>query len=115
MLIYYTHALLGDVTRRSTIIGVESIDNLKGQGLMLANHEETAARVQLAQKCAGTKIAIGNPQIIRRDYLEHRPQQRALLRMPIFTRKDIGDQAVGWLIDHERLAGQSPPGGVTQG
>jgi hypothetical protein len=33
--------------------------------------------------------------------------------MPIFTRKDIGDQALGWCLDHERLAGQGTPGGLT--
>src|SRR5262245_60427474 len=82
---------------------------------MLANHEEAPTRVQLTEKRARTKITIRNPQIIRRDRGEHRPQQRALLRMPIFTRKDIGDQAWGGLIDHERLAGQSTPGGLTQG
>src|SRR5262249_25591134 len=38
---------------------------------------------------------------IRRDPFKHHPQQRALLRMSIFTRKDIGDQAVGGFIDHE--------------
>jgi hypothetical protein len=68
---------------------------------MLANNEEATARIHLTQKCAGTKMAIGNPQIIRRDCREHRSQQRALLCMTIFTGKDIGDQTLGWLIDHE--------------
>src|SRR5215468_8286349 len=81
---------------------------------MLANNEETAACVYLTQKRAGTKITISNPQILCGDCFEHRSQQRALLRMPIFTRKDIGDQTVGRLIDHERLAWQGPPGGLTQ-
>src|SRR5919199_2241722 len=81
---------------------------------MLANHEEAPTRVHLTEKRAGTKIAIGDPQIIHRDRVKHRSQQRALLRMPIFTREDIGDQAVGWFIDHERLAGQGTPGGLTQ-
>ena len=80
---------------------------------MLANHEEATTCVHLTEKRTGTKIAIGNPQIIRRDRFEYRPQQRALLRMPIFTRKDIGDQALGWCLDHERLAGQGTPGGLT--
>src|SRR5262249_32316592 len=87
----------------------------KGQPLMLANNEETAACVYLTQKRAGTKITISNPQILCGDCFEHRSQQRALLRMPIFTRKDIGDQTVGRLIDHERLAGQTTRGGLTQG
>ena len=82
---------------------------------MLANNEETTARVHLSQKRAGTKIAISDPQIIRLYCREYRSQQRALLRMPIFTWKDIGEQAVGWLIDHERLSGQGTPGGLTQG
>jgi hypothetical protein len=34
--------------------------------------------------------------------------------MPSFTREDIGDQTWGWFIDHERLAGQGTPGGLTQ-
>src|SRR5262252_9517633 len=81
---------------------------------MLANNEETAACVYLTQKRAGTKITIRNPQILCGDCFEHRSQQRTLLRMPIFTWKDIGDQTVGRLIDHERLAWQGPPGGLTQ-
>jgi hypothetical protein len=34
-------------------------------------------------------MAIGNPQIIRRDRFAYRPQQRALLRMPIFGKTSV--------------------------
>ncbi len=104
--IHHTHALLSNVT-----VGVRSYDaeDLKSQRAtpVLANHEEAAARVHLTEKRAGTKIAICDPQITASTVSKHRPEQRALLRMPIFTRKDIGDQAQGWLIDHERLPGKA--------
>src|SRR5262245_55942799 len=75
MLIHHTYTLLGEVPGRGAIIRPQRTQNLKGQPLMLANNEEATTRVHLTQKCAGTKMAIGDPEIIRCDRGEHRSQQ----------------------------------------
>src|SRR4029450_10915558 len=49
------------------LVRAQRTQNLKGQPLMLANHEEATTRVHLTQKRASTKIAIGDPEIIRCD------------------------------------------------
>jgi len=59
-------------------------------------------------------MAIGNPQIIFLDAREDRPQEGALLRMAIFTGKDIRDEPLGRLIDHQGFARESPSGGRAQ-
>src|SRR4051812_11118595 len=57
--IHHTHALLGNVPCWGAIIRLQRAYNLKGQPLMLANHEEAPTRVHLTEKRASTKIAIG--------------------------------------------------------
>src|SRR5262250_991068 len=84
--LHHTHALLGKVTCRGAIIRLQRTENLKGPPLLLANNAETAACVSLTQKRAGTKMTLSHPPILCGDCCEHRSQQRALLRMPIFTR-----------------------------
>ena len=69
---------------------------------MLTDHEETAPRVDLAEKGLGTKIAIGDPQVIPPDALEHRPEERALLGMAIFARKNLPHHALIRRTDHPR-------------
>ena len=58
---------------------------------MFAGDEEGAALVNLTEKVAGTEIAVFNPEITGLNRLEDGPEQRALLRMAIFAREDIGD------------------------
>jgi hypothetical protein len=110
----HTHALLSELTRRDTAARAQRCQNLTGQSLMLPDDKEAPAPVGLGEKRSGTKIAVGNPQIIWLDTLEHRPEQRALLRVAIFTRKDLGNSARRRLIDHERFAGQGAPVGLSQ-
>ena len=112
--IHHTHAWLGHVPCRGPLIRLQRTENLKGQPLGLAKHEETAAGVHFTPKRAGTKMAIGDPEILGRARREPRSEQRALLCMPIFTRKDIGDQAGSGLLNDKRLPGQGPPGGLSQ-
>ncbi len=71
---------------------------------MLTDDEAAPPRVDLGEKGAGTKMAIGNPQSIFLDAREDRPQEGALLRMAIFTGKDIRDEPLGRFIDHQGFA-----------
>src|SRR5215475_8201681 len=59
------NALLGDTTRFEVALRSEWAHNLKGQPLMLPDHEKSPVVIELSEKFAGTKVAIGNPQIIR--------------------------------------------------
>ena len=81
---------------------------------MFAGDEEGPSLVDVTEKVARTKIAVFNPEITGLHRLQQRSEQRAFLRMAIFTGQDIGDQAQGGLIDHQRFAGQGPPRGLTQ-
>src|SRR5512134_60059 len=114
LVIHHPHALLSELPRGGTTARAQRTDHLTGQPPMLTDHEETTPRVDLAEKGAGTKIAVGDPQVIPPDTLEHRPEKRALLGMAIFTGKDIRDEALGWLVDHQRFAGQGAPSGLSQ-
>ena len=75
---------------------------------MFTGHKERLSGVDLAEKLTGAKIAIFNPQVTCLHRLEHVSEQRALLGMAIFTRKNIGHQAQGRFIDHQRFPWQSP-------
>ncbi len=81
---------------------------------MFTDDKEAAASGGLGEKSSGTNMAIGNPQIVSFDGLEHRAKQRALLRMAIFTRQDIGDQSLGGLRDHHRFPWPGPRRGLAQ-
>ena len=81
---------------------------------MFAGDEEGAPVVTLTEQVSGTKIAVFHPQITGLNGVQKQPEQRAFLRIAIFTRKDIGDQAPGGLIDPQRCAGQDPPFGFVQ-
>src|SRR6267142_1623065 len=80
---------------------------------MCTGDEEGAQVVDLTEKIPGTKIAVFHPQITGLYRLEERPEQRAFLSMAVFARKDIGHQATGGFIDHQRCAGQGTPLGFT--
>src|SRR6266702_2791645 len=90
--IHHTHALLRELPRWRATARAQRAAHLPGQSLMFTDHEAASPRVDLGEKGAGTKIAIGDPQIIPRDARKDRPEERALLRMAIFTGKDIGDE-----------------------
>ena len=81
---------------------------------MFAGDEKGPAVVDVTQKVARTKIAVFDPQITRLHRLEQGAEQGAFLRMAIFTGKNIGDQALGGLIDHQGFAGQGPPLSLAQ-
>src|SRR5215468_6239109 len=77
-------------------------------------HERMPSNGTSAEKGSGTKIAVCNPEITGLHRVQKRPEQRAFLRMAVFTRPDISDQALGGLIDHQRFARQGPPLGLAQ-
>src|SRR5215467_9440298 len=81
---------------------------------MFARHAEGASLVDLTEKGAGTEIAVFNPEVTDLNRVQDGPEQRAFLRMAIFTGKDIGDHPQGRFIDHQRFAGQGTPRGFTQ-
>ena len=102
----HTHPLLSDVPRLHPAERVQRADNLKGQAPVLPDDKGGPPRVNIAEKLPRTKVAIGNPEVTRLHCAQHRGEQRALLGVPIFTRKDIAHQARRRLVDHQRLAGQ---------
>src|SRR5678816_4659857 len=81
---------------------------------MFARNAEGASLVSLTEKGAGTEIAVFNPEVTGLNRVQDGPEQRALLRMAIFARKDIRDHTQGWFIDHQRFARQGTPRGFTQ-
>ena len=80
--------------------------NLTGQTLMLPDHEKGPVAIEFSEKLAGTKVAIGNPEIARLGGSQERFEQRTLLGMAIFTRHHVGDQATRRLVHHQGLARQ---------
>jgi hypothetical protein len=57
------NALFGDTTRFEATLCAEWTHNLKGQPLMLPDHEKSPVAIEFSEKLAGTKVAIGNPEI----------------------------------------------------
>ena len=80
---------------------------LTGQTLMLPDYEKGPVAIELSEKLAGTKVAIGNPEIARLGGSQERFEQRTILGMAICTRHHIGDQATRRLIHYQGLAGKS--------
>ena len=60
--IHHPDPLLGDLTRRRATTRTQRPENLEGQALMFPRHKECPARVDLAEKLPGAKVAILNPQ-----------------------------------------------------
>jgi hypothetical protein len=112
--IHHTPALLREWTRGGAPTRAPRADHLPGHPPMLTDHKEAASRVDLSEKGSGTKMAIGDPQLSLPDALEDCPKERALLRLAIFTGKDMRDEPLGWRIDHERFARQGAPCGLPQ-
>ena len=79
---------------------------------MFAGDEKGASIVDLTEKAPGTTIPIFDPQITGLHRFEPLTEQRAFLRIAIFTRKDIGDEALGCLVDQQRFAGPGTPLGL---
>ena len=73
---------------------------------MLTRNEPGASASMRTEKGTGTKVAVLNPEVVRLHRLQDLAEQRAFLRMAIFTGKDITDHAVGGLIDDEGFPGQ---------
>jgi hypothetical protein len=73
---------------------------------MLAGDETGTSAVDLAQKGTGTKVPVLNPEVVHLHGLKHLPEHRALLRMAVFTGKDIAYEASRGLIHDEGFARQ---------
>ena len=67
---------------------------------MLARNEPGAADIKPVQKGTRTEIAVLDPEVIGLHSFQHRPEQRALLRMAIFTGKDRTHKPERGFIDH---------------
>ena len=68
---------------------------------MLTGDETGPSIVDLAQKGAGTKVPVLNPEIAYAHGLQDQPQHRAFLGMAIFTGEDVAYQAVHEFIDDQ--------------
>ncbi len=79
---------------------------------MFAGDEKGVSLVDLTENVPGTTIAIFDPHITDLHRFEPLTEQRAFLRIALFTRKDIGDEALGCLVDHLRFAGPGTPLGL---
>src|SRR4249919_2240695 len=98
--ISHPHPLLSDVPRLRPAERVQGADNLKGQAPVLPDDKGSPPRVNVAEQVPRTKVAISDPEVTRLHRAQHRGEQRALLGVPIFTRKDIAHQARRGLVDY---------------
>src|SRR5918998_305575 len=112
--IHDPNALLRELSCLHTAERAKGRDYLKRQSLVLPDDKRAASRVAIAEKLARAEVAIGNPEVLRLHRAQDRAQQRALLRVAIFTGKDVADQAPHRFIDHERLTRQSTRGNPAQ-
>src|SRR6266508_5633191 len=101
--IHHPHPLLSNFSRLHTTQWAQRRANLEGQAPMLPNDKARPAMIDVAQKVPRTEIAIGNPEVTRLHRLEDATEQRALLGMAIFARKNVTHQALIRCIDHQRL------------
>lgn len=85
---------------------VQRAEKLTGYAPVFSDDKGSPPRVNVAEKLTRTEVAIGNPEVTRLHRLEDAPEERSLLGMAIFTRKDIAHQAHAGLVDYERLARQ---------
>src|SRR5215510_4021041 len=83
---------------------VERFHKLACEPPMCAGDEERLPLVDGTKKVSRTEIAVFNPEITRLHRLQKRSEQRAFLRMAIFTGQDIGHQALRGLIDDQGFA-----------
>ena len=77
---------------------------------MFADDEKALALIDSAEKIAHTEITVGNPNIARLHRGKDLTEQGALLRMAIFTGKDIDRHSNGGIVDHQRFARQRTGG-----
>jgi len=70
---------------------------------MLPNDTAGSSMIDVAQQVPRTKVAIGNPEVTRLHRLEDTTEQRALLGMAIFARKNVTHHALIRCRDHQRL------------
>ena len=73
---------------------------------MLANHKKCAPPRHPKQKPQRAKIAISHNTIPCRHHRHHLREQRAFLRVGVFTRNDIGGDSPLRIIEDEGMAGQ---------
>jgi hypothetical protein len=102
----YLPPLLRHLTGLDATHRAQRRDRLKGEALMLAGDEPGVPVVDRAQEGTGTAIAVLYPEVMRLHGLQHLPEHRALLRMAVFTGKDIAHEASCGLIDDEGCARQ---------
>src|SRR5262245_62615455 len=114
LVIHHFDVLLGDDSRFRAATRAQRPQKLTRESSMFAGDEAGAAGVDVTEKGSGTKIAVFNPEITSLHRVQKRPEQRAFLRMAVFTRQDISDQALDGLIDHQRFDRQGPPLGLAQ-
>src|SRR5882672_1699820 len=103
----HPHPLLSDFSRLHTTQRAQRRSNLAGQALMLPNDTAGPALIDVAKKVPRTEVAIGNPEGTRRHRLEDETEQRALVGMAIFARKNVTHHALIRCIDHQRLPRES--------
>src|SRR6266705_4753614 len=99
--IHHPHPLLSDLPRLHPAERVQGDYNLKGQAPVLPDDKGGPPRVNVAEKVPRTKVAIGDPEVTRLHCAPHRGAQRALLGVPIFTRKGITHYARRGLVDYQ--------------
>jgi hypothetical protein len=98
LVIHHFDALLGDDSRFRAATRAQRPQKLTRASSMFAGDEAGASVVDVTEKGSGTKIAVCNPEITGLHRVQKRPEQRAFLRMAVFTRHDISDQAWGGLL-----------------
>src|SRR5262249_5010185 len=98
-----------------TAYSTQGVHYCKGESLMLAGDETGPSLVDLAQKGAGTEVAVLNPKIAHAHGLQDQPQHGAFLGMAIFTGKDIAYQTMCGFIDDQGFPRQGAALHLAQG
>ena len=75
---------------------------------MLSDHEESAPLRDPEEEVGRAEVAVGDPEILRRDDLQDLVQQRPFLGMTVFTQDHVGGQHQPGVEDDQRMAGQGP-------
>ena len=73
---------------------------------VLSDHEEPVSPRDPEEEIRRAEVAVGDPEVLRRDQRQDLVQQRSLLGMTVFTQHHVGGQHPSGVEDDQRMAGQ---------
>ncbi len=75
---------------------------------MLTDHEGSVPPRDPEEEVGGAEVAVGDPEVVRRDDRQDPVQQRPLLGMTVFAQDHVGGQHQPGVEHDQRMAGQGP-------